>query len=155
MANPMILYLRDEDRDELQELVSKGNHSVRKIKRAQVLLASETGQSAHVIGELIGVSAGTVHNVRARYVQEGLTRALNELPRPGKPKKIYAREEALITGIACSKPPTGHDHWTLQMIADRVVQLTDLTSLSKPTVMKTLKKANSNPGSLSNGASVL
>lgn len=142
MANALILYLSEKERQTLKSMVAKGTRPVRTLNRARILLFSEQCYTAEEIGIMVQVSCSTVHNVRRRFIKEGLERALWDLPRPGKPKKIFCREEAIITTIATSEPPDGYTRWTLQMIANRTVELTDLDYLSKETVSQVLKKVN-------------
>jgi len=151
MANALILCLDEKERQRLMSIVGKGVHPVRTVNRARILLFSEQGYTAEEIGTMVQLSQSTVNNVRRRFIMEGLDRALWDLPRPGKPKKIFCKEEAIITTIATSEAPDGHARWTLQMIADRTVELTDLDYLSKETVSQVLKKVNLNPGKIFSG----
>lgn len=155
MSRPhQIIYLCNEDRLQLEAMISRGISSVRKLKRAEILLKSDDGYSPREIATMVDRHYQTVYNIRRRYIEEGLESALEERPRPGKPNKIFAKEEAIITTIACSKVPAGCERWTLQMIADRAVELTDLESVSKETISQVLKKVNLNHGKQVNGASV-
>ena len=150
-----VLALSEEERERLREMTRKGVHGVREVKRAAILLASgEAGLSNAQIAERVGVCLATVENVQRRYRTGGIERALKEAPRSGQPKKIGARQEAQISAIACSQPPAGHVRWTLQMIADRVVELRYLEAISDESVRLTLKKTSSNLGKRSVGASV-
>lgn len=153
MARPHELFLvSDGDLEELHQMCSKGTHTSREIKRAEILLLGNEGYTVNEIAEAVGRSPGTVRNVRRRYIDQGLESALTEKPRPGKPHKIYSNEEALITTIAYSEAPQGHSAWTLRMIADKFVQLSELDGISPETVRRVLKKTNLNPGKKRNGA---
>lgn len=140
MRTKNAVHLSEEQRDELNSLVSKGKHSARKIKRAQILLSSDQQKEAKEISETISVDLQTVYNVCKRFVKEGLEVALNEKPRPGAPTKLDTRGEAFAIAIACSQPPEGRTCWTMQMIADKVVELEYVDSITDETVRLRLKK---------------
>ena len=93
------------------------------------------------------VSQGTVSNLKRRYFDGGLDRALHDLPRPGAVPKIDGEVEARLTAIACSEPPEGYDHWTLRLLADELVALELVESISHVAVGNALKKSPSNRGS--------
>lgn len=92
-----------------------------------------------------------VAKTRERFV-EGRLEALNEKPRPGQKPKLTGRGEAMLTAIACSDPPEGYGRWTIRLLADKLVELGVVDSISRETVRKALKKMNSSHGSESNGA---
>ena len=94
------------------------------------------------IAEAISMSADTVARVRKRFAEEGLERALNERPRPGQKRKLDGRQEAHLVAIACSDAPEGHTHWTLQLLADKVVEMEFAQSVSLETIRQILKKTN-------------
>lgn len=150
------LLLSSDDHPFLLNFTRKGLHPAREIKRAMILLDStDPTLDNPTIAHRQGVSCATVENVQRRYRQEGLERALQEAPRSGQPKKITQREEAYLTAIACSQPPLGQARWTMQMIADRVVELRYLEAISAESVRLVLKKTYSNLGSTNGGASAL
>ena len=132
--------LRDEERNELLELTRKGELKARKMKRALILLKADEGLSDPQIMTAINVSRPTVERIRKRFVEGGLERALNEDPRPGQRRKLDGRGEAQLIAVACSQAPDGHDHWTLRLLADQLVQLEVVESISYETVRRTLKK---------------
>jgi transposase len=132
--------LTDEQRDELNSLLSKGKHSSRKLKRAQILLLSDQQKGGKEIAENVGVAPYTVYKVCERFTREGFDSALNEKPRPGAPTKLDTRGEAFAIATACSEPPEGRVCWTMQMIADKVVELKYVDSISDETVRLRLKK---------------
>jgi transposase len=139
----------------LLDFTRKGLHPAREIKRALILLDStDPTLDNPTLAQRFGVSRATVENVQRRYRRGGLDRALHEAPRNGQPKKITQREEAYITAIACSEPPTGQARWTMQMIVDRLVELRYLDAISDESVRRVLKKTRSSPGRKSTGASV-
>ena len=147
--------LNESERTHLKEIASRGETSARKVKRALVLLKADEGLIDRDIASGLLISASTVGRVRTQYVQEGLDSALIERPRPGQRRKLDGRQEAHLVAIACSDAPEGHTHWTLQLLADKVVQMGFAESISLETVRQTLKKTNSSRGRRRNGASRL
>ena len=99
------------------------------------------------------VNAATVARARKRYVEEGLEAAINDRPRPGQERKLDGKQEAHLIAIARSAAPEGHTHWTLQLLADQVVELEFADSISLETVRQMLKKTNSSPGRRKSGVS--
>ncbi len=134
--------LTQSERASLKEVTSKGRLSARKMKRALALLRADGGMSDPKIAEAISMSADTVARVRKRFAEEGLERALNERPRPGQKRKLDGRQEAHLVAIACSDAPEGHTHWTLQLLADKVVEMEFAQSVSLETIRQILKKTN-------------
>ena len=99
------------------------------------------------------VGPSTVGRVRQRFVEGGLERALNDLPRPGQRRKLDGKQEAHLVAVACSAAPEGHTRWTLRLLADQVVKLELTGSISRETVRQVLKKTNSSRGGRRSGAS--
>lgn len=130
--------LSQTERDELTRLVSGGKHASRKLRRAQILLAADAGISDEAIAASVGVGGSTVYRTKRRFVEGNLEAALSEEPRPGAARKLTGKEEALLVATACSHPPEGRARWTLQLLADALVQLTDHDSLSRETVRRRL-----------------
>jgi transposase len=152
MKHPVTLSA--QERTELQAFVSRGKRSAREINRARILLLADEGKKDAEILPLLGISRGTVHNVRKQYCQreqEHILDFLKEAPRSGAPLKIDSRVEANVSMIACSDPPEGSARWTLHMIADKLVKLAVIDSICHESVRRTLKKTNSNRGSRNNG----
>jgi transposase len=104
--------LSAEERAQLQGLVSGGKGRVRKIKRAQILLAADARATDEVIAANVAVGTSTVYRTKRRFVEEGLEHALSEEPRPGADRKLSAGDEALLVATACAKPPAGCARWT-------------------------------------------
>ena len=147
--------LSAQERKALQAFVSRGKRAAREINRARILLLADEGKKDAEIRQLLGISRGTVHNVRKKYCQrahEHILDFLKEEPRSGAPIKIDSRVEAHVTMIACSDPPEGSARWTLHMIADKLMQLEVIDAISHESIRRTLKKTNSNRGSRNNGA---
>jgi len=148
-----LVKLTTDERAELESLTRKGIASVRRVKRALVLLAADDGDKDEVIADKTRVSAGTVARIRERFAEEGLQAALSERPRPGKARLLDGRQEAHLIALACSEAPAGHAKWTLRLLAGRLVELDVIEDISHQTVWRALKKGTSSPGSASSGAS--
>ena len=137
--------LTAEERHQLQALTSGGHGAVRRIKRAQILLAADVRTPDEMIARTVGVGTSTVYRTKQRFVEEGLDRALSEMPRPGAPRKLGATDEALLVAIACSDPPTGRVRWTMNLLAGEVVRLTAHQTLSGDTVGRRLAEMKLKP----------
>jgi transposase len=146
MNKRYIVQLEDAERKQLLEIVKKGKHSSRKVRRAQTLLLADEGQSDEQIAYVLQTSLSTVHRTRRQLVEEGLEAALSEAPRSGRPVKLDGKGEALIVATACSTPPKGRSRWTLKLLAGRVVELGVAESIAPETVRQTLKKTSSSRG---------
>ena len=130
--------LSQAERDELKALLSGGRHAVRKVKRAQILLAADAGASDEEIATSLGVGGSTVYRTKRRFVLGNLELALREEPRPGAERKLSGKEEALLVATACSSPPEGRARWTLDLLAGEMVRLTEHDSISRDTVRRRL-----------------
>jgi transposase len=136
----------------LLTLTRRGKASARRIRRALVLLAADEGDKGEQIAEKARVSLRTVEGLRKRFVEEGLEAALSERPRPGKARLMDGHQEAYLIALTCSTPPPGRAQWTMQLLANRLVELKVVESISDETVRRTLKKGTLNPGSFESGA---
>jgi transposase len=145
MAKKYIVDLSEDEKAELIALTQKGRPGARKIKRANILLLANAGKSDLEIAELLQTSWLTVLRTRHRIVEGNLDLALNELPRSGRLPKIDDKIETILTTLAQSQPPDGRVRWTLQLLADRLVALTRLESLSYEAVRLVLRKNNLKP----------
>lgn len=145
--------LTEEERTKLEALTTKGSAKARRIKRALILLAADEGDTDEAITAKLRVGTSTVERVRKRFVLESLEAALSEQQRPGKPRLLDGRQEAHVIALACSDPPAGRARWTLQLLADRLVELDIVESICDETVRRTLKRGTLNPGCTSSGAS--
>lgn len=141
-----LVQLSEQDRLRLQKIVRSGKDKARKITRSRILLlADETnGKTDEEISDALNVCLATIFNIRRRYCQEGLERAIGEGTRSGQPPKFKGRAAAKITAIACSKPPEGHARWSLRLLANRIVELKIVESISHQSVSNILKKTNLN-----------
>jgi transposase len=137
--------LTGDERDELNQLLSAGKCSARKLKRAQLLLAADAGASDQEIERTIGASGSTIYRTKRRFVEESLAAALSEEQRPGAERKLSGKEEALLIATACSKPPAGRARWTLELLAGEFVKLTGHESLSRETVRRGLAENDLKP----------
>jgi len=137
------------ERDYLEAFTSQGRQRVRALKRAQVLLLADGGgRREEEIVEALGVSSSTVYRVKRDFVEFGLEAALREGVRPGRPRKTGAHEDALLVSIACSTPPAGRCRWTLSLLADRWVALTDMKEVSLECIRQRLKANQLKPWQL-------
>lgn len=134
--------LSQEERSQLNRLTTQGTEKVRKVKRAKILLLADEGKKDQEIAERVEVSVGTVERIRKRYAQAGLEGAVNEKPRSGRPIGISAQTRAKVTALACTKAPEGRSKWTLRLLADKVVELEYIDSISYQSVRNILKKTN-------------
>jgi len=139
-AKIYIIELDKEERRTLQTLTSTGKLSARKMKRAQILLKADEGWKDKDIIEALNTSRSTVERTRKRFVEGGLDKALNEDPRPGQRTKLDGRGEARLIALVCSDAPEGHVRWTLRLLADKLVELKVVDSISHEAVRQTLKK---------------
>ncbi len=130
--------LSEAERCELTALVGSGKHYARKLKRAQILLAADSGLSDDDIAAAVAVGGSTVYRTKRRFVEGNLEAALNEEPRAGADRKLTSNEEALLIATTCSSPPEGRARWTLELLAGAMVKLTDHDSLSRETIRRRL-----------------
>ncbi len=137
--------LQKEEREELEALLSKGQQPVRKVKRAQILLAAHTGQTDEQIAASVGAGTSTVYRTKRRFVEGNLALALSEDPRPGAARKLSVKDEALLVATACSGPPEGRARWTVELLAGEIVKLTDHREISRETVRRRLSENELKP----------
>jgi transposase len=140
---PAIKYrviLTEEEKECLESLLRKGKSAARKQTRARILLKAASGSQDAEIIEALGVSATMVYNTRQKCVEGGVEAALVDRPRPGQAAKLNDKQCAQVIALACTPAPAGHKHWTLRLLADRVVQLGYAESFSHESVRQLLKK---------------
>ena len=135
-----------KDREDLLKLINGGKSSARVLTRTRILLLADELKADEKIADTLKVSIPTVARVRKRYCLGGLESALYDRPRSGAPPKARGRFEAHLSALACSEPPEGHARWTLRLLADRVVELGLIDSISHTGISKLLKKMNLSPG---------
>lgn len=134
-----------DERAELAAMVHRGKGAVRRLKRAQILLAADRGSTDEAIARNVAVGTSTVYRTKQRFVEVGLEAALREAPRPGAPRKLGVQDEALLCAVACSRPPSGRAHWTLQLLADEMVRLTVHATVSTETIRRRLDEMQLKP----------
>jgi transposase len=146
--------LTDEERQSLEALVRHGKAAARKLNHARILLLADEGDGGpgradEQIVDALGVGTSTVFRVRKRFVTEGLEAAIHPRPQPPRPDKIKlsGKAEQRVIALACSDPPDGRGSWTLQLLADQLVVLREVDSVSRETVRQTLKKTTFRSGS--------
>lgn len=137
--------LTPSERVELSCMVLGGKAAVRKLKRAQILLAADNGSTDEEIARNVAVGTSTVYRTKQRFVEHGLERALNEAPRPGAERKLNVTDESLLIAVTCSKPPAGRARWTLQLLADEMVRLTTHETVSIETIRRRLGEIDLKP----------
>lgn len=139
-----VVTLRPEEREQLLQLVNKGKGLARRRRTAEILLKAdrECGWTDERIAEAFGVSVRTVERIRERFVEEGLETTLDPPRQPREPQKIDGDVEARLVTLACSAPPPGRQRWTLRLLADKLVELDVVESISHEAVRQTLKKTN-------------
>jgi DNA-binding CsgD family transcriptional regulator len=142
--------LSDEEREQLRSIARTGKQSARVIQRAQILLWSNEGKQDKEIIAVLGCAPMMVSSTRERWVKE---KRLEDLRRMGSKPKLDAKQESLLIALACSDAPEGRAEWTMQLLADRLVELKAVDSISDETVRRTLKKTSSSRGKKNSGAS--
>jgi transposase len=147
-----VVRLTLEERGQLEGLVSKGRVAAGKRRRAQVLLKADatsegSGLTDAEVAEALDVGGSTVHRVRKAFVEQGLEAAISAKPASRhRPRKLDGAAEAKLVALACSPPPEGRVCWTMQLLADRLVELEVVASISDDTVHRTLKKTSLSRG---------
>ena len=142
--------LAEQEREELEQVTRAGKHNAQVMRRAQILLWSDAGKQDKEIIELLGCAPMTVSSTRERWVKE---KRITDLPGKGPEAKLDAKQASLLIALACSDAPEGRDEWTMQLLADKLVELKVVESISDETVRRTLKKTSSSRGSNSSGVS--
>jgi transposase len=140
-----VVELTSQERKQLEGLIKKGKVAGYKIRHAQMLLKADQGRQGpgwpdKQIAEAFGAHLTTVERLRKRFVEEGLEAALERHKRQNYTRKLDGEAEARLIAIACSEPPEGRNEWTLRLLADRLVALSVVDSISHMTVKRTLEK---------------
>ena len=143
--------LSEEERRELEGFIGRGKANTRNIKRAHILLKSEAGWTIERIAETFATSPATVSNVRPRCRAAGVDGVLKDKVQHKRRRALGGTEEAVLAAIACGPVADGHDHWTLRMLRDKLIELEVVEHVSAATVQDRLKKMTSNRGSVSTG----
>lgn len=144
------LTLTEKERTELLQLIKSGKHPSRVLGRARILLLLDRSQGEKrtlaEVAEAMLVSPATVSNIKRRYLNDGLDAGLYERPRPGAAPKITGEVEAHLIALVCSDPPPGQTRWTLRLLADKLVELELVETISHVAVGDALKKTKLNLG---------
>ena len=145
--------LTADERQSLLDLIAAGKASALKQSHARILLKADAADGGPAwtddrIAEAAEVNLRTVERVRQRFVEQGLDAALvrQKQSRPSRERKLDGTGEARLIAVACSEPPQGRGGWTLQLLADKLVELHVVDSISGETVRQVLKKTNSSRG---------
>lgn len=146
--------LTEAERDHLINLISSGTEKARKLTRARILLKAHEKWTDEAISAALDIGDVTVYRIRKRYVEEGLTFALEGKPSTRQyERKLDGRQEAHLVALVCSSPPKGAANWTLRLLADKFIALEeiDIPSISYETIRQVLKKMSLSLGKTSNG----
>ena len=145
--------LNDEELDAIEKLTRKGRVAARRLQRANILRLAHERYLDQEIADIVNTSLDTIARVRAKFVLGGLDWALKEEPRSGAPAQLDGKQEAFLIALACTTPPPGPACWTMQLLADQLLQSKVIAQeVSDETIRRALKKTNSNRGSVVNGA---
>jgi transposase len=152
-AKKYLVTLTPEERQQLTRLTSSGKAAALVLTRARILLKADQAEGGPAwedaqIAEALDCGHRTVERIRQRFVEEGLDAALQRKKqgRPSRPRKLDGRDEARLIALACSEPPAGRSAWTLQLLADKLVELRVVDSVCDETVRRVLKKTRSSRG---------
>jgi transposase len=140
MAKKYVVSLTEEERETLLALTKKGSLAARKLTRAHLLLQADAGATDDTIAQALHIGTATVERIRKRFIEGGVEAALTERPRPGGKRKLDGKAEATLVAWACSTPPDDRKQWSMQLLADKLVELKLVASISDETVRRTLKK---------------
>jgi len=150
MKKKYLVTLTADEREQLNVIITAGTASAKKLAHARVLLKADQGENGpawvdEVIAEAVEVSTDTVARVRQRFVEQGLEAALvrKKQDRPSRERVLDGSAEARLLAVACSDPPDGRAAWTLTMLADKLVELEVVESVSRESVRRVLKKTPS------------
>ena len=148
-----MIELSEDERKTVERFIRRGKANARNIARAHLLLKSAEGWTIERIAVTYGVSEATVSNVRARYRAGGVERVLKDKVQRSRRHAFGGEGEAMLVAIACSPVPEGHDHWTLRMLRDKLIELDVVEHVSAATIQDRLKKMSLNRGNASTGVS--
>jgi len=145
--------LTAEESQQLSDLIAAGKAAAQRLAHARLLLKADAADGGPAwtderIAEAVEVSIATIERVRQRFVEHGLEAALGrkQRDRPSRPRTLDGRAEARLIALACSAPPQGRQQWTMQLLADQLVELHVVDAVSDETVRRVLKKTRSSRG---------
>src|SRR6266487_6943972 len=154
MTHPIAIILPETDRASLQTFIHAGKANARTFIRARVLLKAAEGWTDQEICAALDISRNTSIRVRQLYLEGGLEAVLHDKRQQRYRQALSGGQAAHLIAIACSSAPTGHDHWTVRLLAGKAVELGFVESISPETIRQVLKKTNSSLGNTSNGVSL-
>jgi transposase len=141
-AKRYVVTLADEEHTQLLALTKKGRVAARRLPRAHILLQAAAGATQEAITAALHIGRATAVRICKRFVEEGLEAALRDRPRPGAQRKLDGKQGAFLIALACSSPPEGRTCWSMQLLADKLVELRVVDAISDETVRRTLKKTS-------------
>jgi transposase len=147
-AKKYIVDLTSEERQILEQLTSKGKAQVYKINHARILLKADINSAQgewtdRAMSQALDISTATIERVRQRFVEQGIEAALNrQVQQKRKPRRLDGEQQAHLIAMVCGPTPAGQGRWTLRLLAERMVELGYVESVSHETVRQTLKKTN-------------
>jgi transposase len=133
-----IIQLSSKELAQIRSIIRRGKHSARVITRARILLLSHRGMSKDAMAAELEINRSTVQDVRNRYREGRLGRSLYDAPRPGRPPKLDDATEAYLVAIACCEPPEGTQHWTLELLQERMMADKKVKTISTVAIWKHL-----------------
>ena len=148
-----MIVLNEEERQEVEGFIRRGKANARTLTRAHVLLKDAEGWTIARLSATFHISPATVSNIRQRYREGGINAVLSDKKQQQRRRALSGAAEALLVAVACSPVPDGHDHWTVRMIRDKLVEMGVVDQVSHGTVHHAMKKMNLSPGSASSGVS--
>lgn len=135
-----LVTLSKKEKESLKEITKKGIHHARVIKRAYALLRSAQGWRDRDVAESIEMSKRTIENIRLRFSEGGIERALHDAERSGQPKKLTEKSEAHLVALACSEAPEGYNHWTLELLQKQMIKDKQVKTITTVTLWNYLTK---------------
>lgn len=136
--------LPDTEIPQLEDLIHKGTANTRTITHSRILLMANAGKKDKEIYEALDLGVSTPYDIRKRYCEGGLNRALYDLPRPGQPRKLNGVQEAEVVALACTKAPKGYVRWTMDLLTEEVRNKLQVT-ISRMAVYKVLLRNDTKP----------
>ena len=152
MAKFYVVKLTSKERGQLEALLETNQGSLRQQRRMRSLLLAAEGCTDEEIAQEVGIHVSSLERLRRRFAEEGWKGAIRERARKGAPLLLDAKQEAVLISLACEKPADGQVRWSLRQLAERLIALEVVETISHETVRRTLKKTNSNRGRSGRGA---
>ena len=148
-----MIQLSEAERQEVEGFIRRGKANARTLTRAHILLKDGEGWTIARLSETFNVSPATVSNIRQRYREGGINAVLTDKKQEKRRRALSGAAEAILVAVACSPVPDGHDHWTVRMIRDKLVEMGVVDQVSHGTVHNAMKKMNLSPGNANSGVS--